>query len=202
MAQHGYLREYDEAWDRDDERDRWRDERRERGWRDDDRDFDERGRGFMFGDRDRYEDRDRHRGRGFFERMGDETRSWLRDDEREARGRGPGRFEHEEPGRRRFSADPHQHYLSWREKQMEALDRDYEDYCREREQQFHQDFDTWRSQRQGNQPLQTGMTQTGTSDPVMELDRPLGDTAGTTSPMGAATLGTNSSEEGRGRGRR
>ena len=51
---------------------------------------------------------------------------------------------------------------------MQSLDRDYADYCREREQQFHQDFDTWRSQRQGNpQPLQTGMTQTGLSaDPT------------------------------------
>ena len=31
---------------------------------------------------------------------------------------------------------------------MQALDRDYEDYCREREQQFHQEFDSWRQSRE------------------------------------------------------
>ena len=56
--------------------------------------------------------------------------------------------------------------------QMQALDRDYADYCREREQQFHSDFDTWRSQRRDQvQPLRTGMTQTSTgTDPEGTLD--------------------------------
>ena len=80
MAQHGYLHEYDEGWDRGDDRERserdWR-EGGERDWRgDSDRDRD-RGRGFMFEDRDRYRDHDR----GFFSRMGDEARSWFSDDD-------------------------------------------------------------------------------------------------------------------------
>jgi hypothetical protein len=54
----------------------------------------------------------------------------------------------ESQGQRRPSAHPDDHYRSWREKQMQALDRDYQDYCREREQQFHSEFDSWRQNRQ------------------------------------------------------
>lgn len=47
-----------------------------------------------------------------------------------------------------------QHYRSWRDRQMQELDRDYQDYCREREQRFHQDFDSWRRNRSGGgQPV-------------------------------------------------
>ena len=84
---------------------------------------------------------------------------------------------------------------------MRSLDRDYEDYCREREQQFHRDFDQWRSQRHGNPgPLRTGMTQTGLSaDPTgmtqaaaeMEPAEP-----GEADPMATATLGTNTKRRG------
>jgi hypothetical protein len=88
---------------------------------------------------------------------------------------------------------------------MSELDRDYEDYCREREQQFHSEFENWRRQKRGNpQPLRTGMTQSGMShDPsgmtqAAEENSP--DTASEVSGTGAATLGTNS--EGRTRGRR
>lgn len=105
---------------------------------------------------------------------------------------------------RSFSADPNDHYRSWRDRHMSELDRDYADYCREREQQFHSDFDAWRSQRHASyQPLRTGMTNSGMSHdpeggvPVAtegEADETNGD------PMGDATLGTNSSAGSR-RGR-
>ena len=177
MAQHGYLRDYDERSDRDEDRDLWREEDRERGWRNGewrarDRDMpgddrNERNLNFMLGDRERRED---------------------------------GRFESDSNRKRPtggFSSRQDDHYLSWREKQMEALDRDYAEYCREREQQFHSDFDTWRSQRRGNQqPLQTGMTQTSQAgDPTGELELsnemrdPLQDQP---DPMADATLGTTS----------
>jgi hypothetical protein len=227
MAQHGYLREYDEGSDRGDDRDRWRNEERERGWRGEEGGGKERDRDFMLENRDRDDDR------GFFDRIGDRSRSWLRDDDREARGSGRDRWSGSEPGTshygrehgyggfqgdfgrsgseqggfggrgdwdrtpRNFSNRQDDHYRSWRDKQMEALDRDYADYCREREQRFHSDFDAWRSQRHGNQqPLQTGMTQTAqTGDPTGELeltnevadqsrDRP--------DPIANATLGTTS----------
>jgi len=197
MAQHGYLREYDEdRYFGGDDDDRERSRREERGWRGGDRG---RDRDFMFdersGGRYRSDDDDDRRGGGFFSRTGDEARSWFRDDEDEgsrdrgqSRGRrfersgsdagewfggrsssawegnrdwpqrnrgsggfGGGRLQgsfREREGQRQFSSHPDDHYRSWRDKQMQALDRDYEDYCREREQQFHQDFDTWRSNRE------------------------------------------------------
>jgi hypothetical protein len=156
MAQHGYLREFDEGWDRGEDRDR-----RDEG------DPGNRDRGFMFRDRDRFGDR------------GD-------------RARPP----------RNFRSSPDEHYLAWRDRQIEALDRDYAEYCREREQQFHHDFDSWRRQRHGNpEPLQAGMTQSGlSSDPTGELQLTADEAVapeGGPDPMATATLGTSSS-----RGRR
>lgn len=52
MAQHGYLREYDEGWDRTSDDERWRSEDRDRAWRD--RDFRDRDRSFMFRGADRF----------------------------------------------------------------------------------------------------------------------------------------------------
>jgi hypothetical protein len=149
MAQHGYLREYEEESDRGGERD----------WRE----ASERNRSVMFGGSER------------------------------------------ERALRNFRSSQDVHYRAWRDRQIEALDRDYAEYCREREQEFHQDFDAWRRrrhQRHGNtEPLQTGMTQSGLSaDPssTLELttesaiDPELGP-----DPMATATLGTSS---GGGRG--
>ena len=244
MAQHGYLREYDEGWDRGDDRERgereWR-ERSERDWRSREQGND-RGRGFMFDDRDRDRERDRYRGRaedrGFFSRMGDEARSWFGDDDdrrsdrgawennrdwpqrsrgmgNEGRGpygqsnysreRGVGGSNEWRENRSSFSSHPDDHYRSWRHRQMQSLDRDYEDYCREREQQFHQDFDSWRQNRQQQRGSQGQPG--GSSEQVMELDNPTaesGETQGAgSSPTGAATLGTNNSENSTtGRGRR
>lgn len=150
MAQHGYLRDFDERSDRED-RDR--------------RSDDERERGFMFG--------------GDRAGMGD----WAR-------------------APRNFRKREDDYYLSWRDKQMEALDREYEEYSREREREFHQDFEAWRRQRRGSpEPLQTGMTQTGlSSDPTGELQLTADeavDPASGPDPTATATLGTSSS-----RGRR
>lgn len=41
--------------------------------------------------------------------------------------------------------DPH--YSEWRRRQIEQLDREYEDYCRERQSRFEEDFGAWREQR-------------------------------------------------------
>jgi len=268
MAQHGYLHdEYDQGWDRGDDRERsereWR-ERGERDWRAGSERDREGGRGFMFDERDRDRYRDRDDDRGFFSRMGDEARSWFsEDDDRRGdrsawennrdwpqrnrsmgnEGRGPygqSRYGREQgfggsqgdhrgsypqggfggsnewrENRSSFSSHPDDHYRSWRDRQMQSLDRDYQDYCREREQQFHQDFDSWRQNRQqsqggaGQQPQGSSQSQPSgsSSEQVMELDNPTpasGETQGPgTSPTGAATLGTNNSENSpTGRGRR
>ena len=135
MADHGYLPEYDENFDRE-----------------------ENERGFMLGDR--------------------------------------GRF------REGHAAHPDAHYLSWRDRHMRELDRDYEEYRREREQQFHSDFSAWRHRRHGNpEPLRTGMAQTGLSqDPggVLQLENEVSSPAESEAdPMAAATLRTTSGGRGR-----
>lgn len=204
MAQHGYLREYDEGWDRDDreERDRgdWR-ERGDRGWRSSDRDDRDRSRGAMFRDDDRAHDREAGRDRGAWEN----NRDWPQRDR--------------ESGGRSFSSHPDDHYRSWRDQHMQSLDRDYQDYCREREQQFHRDFGSWRQNRQhgqGGSQAQSqgqGQRQGGSQNEEELLLSRRSETSGSpfppnepqaiTDPMSAATLGTNNSEtSGTGRGRR
>ena len=125
-------------------------------------------------DRDRRE-RGSDRDRGFM--LGDRDREW---------------------NRTRYSANPDEHYRSWRERHMADLDRDYEDYCVERERQFHRGFDEWRRNKYGNpQPLRTGMTQSGISHDPSGMDEAAEDSApfaaSEPDPTADATLGTNSS---------
>jgi len=187
----GYGEHGDVGDDRSDDHDRrWREHTgREGAWR----------------DRDDWRDRDRDHGMMF----GGSDRGWSSEDRWSERsgGRNEAFGGSSEFGdhRRSFSAHPDDHYRSWRDRHMSELDRDYQDYCREREQRFHQDFDAWRQQRHANyQPLRTGMTQTGMShDPSGQVqvategepDR------SATDPMGAATLGTND-ESSTARGKR
>ena len=58
-------------------------------------------------------------------------------------------------GNQTFGSSQDDHYRSWRDRQMSQLDTDYADYCREREQQFNQDFDSWRRNRQSQNPTAT-----------------------------------------------
>ena len=160
MAEHRYAREYDQDFERSEDR--------ERAWRDND-----------------WDDRN-HRERSLL--FGNESRDYRPN-------LGDADYRHE--GRRSFSNSPDDHYRSWRQKQIDALDRDYADYCREREEQFHNDFDSWRSRKHGNrQLLRTGMTQTGQSqDPTgeLQLTNELS-SASQNEPdaMGTATRGTTS----------
>lgn len=60
--------------------------------------------------------------------------------------RGLGRADYE---RGRWGSHPHdEHYREWRQQQMDALDRDYDEYRRENRDRFHSEFSNWRSQRQ------------------------------------------------------
>ena len=43
--------------------------------------------------------------------------------------------------------DNDRHYHSWRQRQLDELDRDYDQYCRERQDRFENDFGTWREGR-------------------------------------------------------
>jgi len=151
--------------DRNDERERdWR-EREWRGRREHDR-------GSMFGDWDR-------------DRSGDDR--W-----REQRGYGTSYNRPAEArfGQQRFSAHPDDHYRSWRDRHMSELDRDYAEYCREREQQFHRDFDSWRSNRGQRSSDLTGQA----GELELTQESALAEVGNMPSPVENATLGTNNSE--------
>lgn len=45
------------------------------------------------------------------------------------------------------------HYGEWRARQLDELDRDYEDYARENRSRFEDDFTSWREQRQSKRQL-------------------------------------------------
>jgi hypothetical protein len=95
--------------------------------------------------RDRYED-----DRGFLERAGDEIRSWFGDEDAERRRERDQRYD-AQMGRSERShggAGDH-HYHSWRRQRIAELDRDYDEYQRENSQRFHNEFTSWRSERQG-----------------------------------------------------
>ena len=59
---------------------------------------------------------------------------WGRDDYRRTSFAGAGR-------------DNDRHYQAWRDRQLSELDRDYDQYCRERQDRFETDFGGWRNQR-------------------------------------------------------
>jgi hypothetical protein len=207
----------------------------DRGGRGSGRDREEQS--WFGGDRDRYNEKDRgswmsgdDRGRddwrssrggsrggdndrGFFERAGEEIRSWFSDDDDRDRGRsygggdyrdgdrgrsygrsggmmgGRGNYDRDdrppqtyvaEPtsggydyrrdewrgrdssqgrsggmfggmfgGGQSRSSHPHdEHYNEWRNQQISALDRDYEEYRRENRDKFHSEFSNWRGQRE------------------------------------------------------
>lgn len=183
---HGYIGDgygIDGGTDRDRDDDRDSNDRSERG---------ERNRsGRQWPDDDRRSDR-------AWRSEGDER--WPENRWPEQRGRADSynRQAEDWSGQHRRSADPDDHYRSWRERHMSELDRDYADYCREREEAFHNEFDTWRRQRHASyEPLRTGMTNTGLShDPSGEVQATTEGTPDQSGrdPTGDATLGTNSED--------
>jgi len=75
--------------------------------------------------------------RGFFDRAGDEVRSWFGDNEAERR-----RELDQQNARDR-------EYHTWRSNHIASLDRDYDEYRRENQQRFSNEFGSWRTERQG-----------------------------------------------------
>lgn len=206
MAQHGYLGEgYGAHGDHDPNADR----DRERGWRE------REDRSFMFEGRERFSPRDER---------GSDAGEWFGGREPEGgrvsrygREHGYGGFQGDfsggreqggfggqgdyARGRRSFSSRPDDHYLSWRQKQIEALDRDYEEYCQECEQRFEQDFQSWRRNRQ-SRPSGQQQAAMGEKDELL-LNRTASGTTSDVSPDpdSAATMDQAESPPTTGRGR-
>ena len=55
------------------------------------------------------------------------------------------------------------HYKSWRDKQIEQHDREYEEYRQHKQAKFHSEFEQWRQSRQGQSSGQSGQSSTGTA---------------------------------------
>ncbi|HZG45039.1 MAG TPA: SWFGD domain-containing protein [Allosphingosinicella sp.] len=96
----------------------------------------------------------------------------------ESRGQSGGASHHDE------------NYRRWRDQQISALDRDYEEYCRQRQQQFEQDFSTFRQSRQagitsGGPTMSHGGAPRGSTE--------IASSSGAASGMGATTSGTSGS---------
>lgn len=83
--------------------------------------------------------------RGFMTRAGDEVRSWFGDEEAERRREMDQRY----GDRPNSPYDRDDDYHSWRRQQIDALDRDYAEYRGENRQKFHNEFGSWRTERQG-----------------------------------------------------
>lgn len=93
-----------------------------------------------------------HEDRGFFQRAGDEVRSWFGDEDAERRRDIDQRYdERNHDGSYGARAGQHRdsHYHSWRSNQIAALDRDYDEYRQENRSRFESEFSTWRTARQG-----------------------------------------------------
>ena len=54
-------------------------------------------------------------------------------------------FRREQSGTSHFD----ENYRRWRDQEIAKLDREYEEYCRERQQRFESDFHGWRESRRG-----------------------------------------------------
>lgn len=86
--------------------------------------------------------------RGFFQRAGDEVRSWFGDEDAERRRDADNRYEARQSNERgAHHAD--EHYHNWRAGQIAAFDRDYHEYRQENRAKFENEFTSWRTSRQG-----------------------------------------------------
>ncbi len=76
--------------------------------------------------------------------------------------------------------DNDRHYHAWRQRQLDELDRDYDHYCRERQDRFENDFGTWRqnrmSKRQQLNDIREHMDVVGSDgESIGKVDRVKGD---------------------------
>ncbi len=140
--------------DRGDDRGRGRDDRPERG-RDEDRAWHPGN--FASSESDYNRDYRDELDRGYRPMAGDYGRSGDRFEGRDTR------WEEDEYRRTSFAGSRARsnhddlHYDEWRRRQVEDLDRDYEEYRRECLARFEDDFGSWRQRRQEKRQLLSGM---------------------------------------------
>ncbi len=104
-----------------------------------------------------------------------------------------------------FGGSPHdESYRRWRDQQIEALDSEYEDYCRHRQEQFEQDFSSFRQNRQssitsgGPTMSQGGQSGAGTGQNAASTTTGAGNASASTASTGSSGAMSESSGGGRG----
>ena len=95
--------------------------------------------------------------RGFLARAGDEVRSWFGDEEAERRRERDQRYD-EQMARYDDRHSDHA-YRSWRDTQVSAFDRDYDEYRQENSQRFQSEFSAFRTERQTQRDSLTRVTE-------------------------------------------
>ena len=95
--------------------------------------------------------------RGFLARAGDEVRSWFGDEEAERRRERDQRYD-EQMARYDDRHGDHA-YRSWRDTQVSAFDRDYDEYRQENSQRFQSEFNAFRTERQTQRDSLTRVTE-------------------------------------------
>ncbi|QNM83821.1 DUF2171 domain-containing protein [Sphingomonas sabuli] len=90
------------------------------------------------------------------------------------------RGEFRSTGRTGSPRDSDRHYHSWKQRQLDELDRDYDQYCRERQERFESDFGTWRKERMGKRQHLTGIREHmdvvgNDGEPLGKVDKVRGD---------------------------
>lgn len=93
--------------------------------------------------------------RGFMDRAADEVRSWFGDEEAERRRAMDARDDErgQYGGQNRGGDGRDEHYHSWRNQQIAAFDRDYDEYRQENRDKFHNEFQSFRTERQSQRDL-------------------------------------------------
>jgi hypothetical protein len=159
-------RERDEDRGRSFDRDRNDDRFRPSGWGSSEREFSPSSRREMWGGRERDFERDREReyrpmtgdyGRSeeFFSASGfGRGERGLADYGRPESQYGRDEYRRSSyPGSYIGSGEPEPHYRSWRDRHLSELDRDYDEYRRENQSRFEDEFGTWRERRQQKRGL-------------------------------------------------
>jgi len=95
--------------------------------------------------------------RGFLARAGDEVRSWFGDEDAERRRERDQRYD-ERMARYDDRHSDHA-YRSWRDTQVSAFDRDYDEYRQENATRFQNEFTAFRTERQTQRDSLTKVTE-------------------------------------------
>ena len=85
-----------------------------------------------------------------------------------------------------------ENYLRWRERQIAMLDAEYDEYCRDCESRFDQDFQSWRGSRQG-QGSGPGQFGPGRDNPRQSMTERSESDAGSASAGATTTVGGQAS---------